>query len=271
MSRPVAIITGCSSGLGMDLAILLAATHKVYATMRTISKRDNLDAAIEKAGVSEFVTVAVLDVCDDASVENCVKQVTTAEGRVDILVNNAGYSQFGTIEMCTIDEAKAQFDTNVFGVMRCTKAVLPAMRGQKSGKIINVSSIGGIFGQPFNDLYCASKFAVEGFAESQAALFREFGVYITNVEPGAIKSAFVSNAARPSLSSLPEDYQEPMKLTLAAYKRTFDDPSSSQTPTEVAQYIMDHVVNVAEPPLRVQSNASTYKDVVAVLYALYVR
>ena len=150
-------------------------------------------------------------------------------GRVDVLVNNAGYSQAGSVEMMTMDAMKAQMETNLFGVIRCQKAVLPYMRQQKSGKIINISSVGGIWGQPFNDIYCASKFALEGLAESQAPLFRTFGVYVSCVEPGAIKSAFWSNAHVPEASAMPPEYMKPMQSTMAAYGKS---AGAGQTPEE---------------------------------------
>eukprot|EP00438_Fugacium_kawagutii_P022363 Skav205213 [mRNA] locus=scaffold400:61441:61998:- [translate_table: standard] len=155
--------------------------------------------------------------------------------------------------MMTMEAMKAQMETNLFGVIRCQKAVLPYMRQQKSGKIINISSVGGIWGQPFNDIYCASKFALEGLVESQAPLFRTFGVYSCCVEPGAIKSAFFSNAQVPEASSMPPEYLKPMQSTMAAYGKS---GGSGQTPEEVADVIMQKIIEVAEPPVRVQTNPS---------------
>ena len=124
------------------------------------------------------------------------------------------------------------------------------MRTQRSGKIINITSVGGVWGQPFNDIYCASKFAVEGLAESQAGLLRTFNVYETCVQPGGIKTAFVENAVRPDMTKTPADYAKPMMSTVEAYRTN----SSAQTAEEVAQVVMDKVVHVEHPPLKVQTN-----------------
>lgn len=155
--------------------------------------------------------------------------------------------------MLSIDAIRAQFETNVFGVMRCQQGVLPAMRRQGAGKIINLSSMGGVWGQPFNDAYCASKFALEGMSEAQAALFRTFGVYVTCVQPGGIKTSFLKNARRPDLASIPAAYHAPLQSTMAAYASS----SSAQSADEVADAIIAGVVEVAEPPLKLQTNPST--------------
>eukprot|EP00913_Durusdinium_trenchii_P001405 g1300.t1 len=149
-----------------------------------------------------------------------------------------------------MDAVKAQFETNLFGVIRCQKAVLPYMREQKSGKIINISSVGGIWGQPFNDVYCASKFALEGMVESQAPVFKTFGVYCSCVEPGAIKSAFWSNAQVPEFASMPAEYQKPLQSTMAAY---------GALAKEVADIIIEKIVQVGEPPVRLQTNPAIQK------------
>lgn len=177
-SLPVAIVTGTNSGVGLALVVRLASTYRVFAGMRGISatKREALDKACTDAGVSQNVTVCDIDVNSDDSVNTTIASAIQETGRCDVLVNNAGYSVFGSIEMVSMDTMQQQLNTNVLGVIRCTKAVLPQMRKQKSGKIIYVSSVGGVWGQPFNDIYCASKFAVEGLAESQAPLFKTFGV-----------------------------------------------------------------------------------------------
>eukprot|EP00929_Paragymnodinium_shiwhaense_P061452 TRINITY_DN30695_c0_g1_i1.p1 TRINITY_DN30695_c0_g1~~TRINITY_DN30695_c0_g1_i1.p1 ORF type:complete len:182 (+),score=54.00 TRINITY_DN30695_c0_g1_i1:363-908(+) len=161
----------------------------------------------------------------------------------------------------TIDDVKAQFETNFYGVIRCQQAVLPYMRQQKSGKIINISSVGGIFGQPFNDVYCASKFALEGLSESQAALFRTFGVYVTCVQPGAIQSNFFDAAQRPDMAKIAAEYVKPMQSTIAAYGQS--KSGASQTPEEVADVIMEKVVGVDAPPFRVQTNPFIFEQQLA--------
>lgn len=251
MATPVAIITGTNSGVGLALSVMLASNHVVYAGMRSLAKKSDLMAAAAQAKVEANVRPFELDVNSDESVESALGAVTKEAGRVDILVNNAGYSVFGSVEMVDMAKCKEQFETNFFGVIRCQKAVLPFMRQQRSGKIINISSVGGVWGQPFNDVYCASKFALEGLSESQAAVFRTFGVHVSLVEPGAIKSAFFHNAQRPDMTKVPAEYVPALQSTSAAYGQS---SGMGQTPEEVARVIIDQIVSVAEPPLRVQTN-----------------
>jgi len=256
MALPVAVVTGANSGLGMALSVKLARNHLVFAGMRSLAKKDSLLEAATKAEVSSNIRAIEVDVNTDASVENGLVPALKEAGRVDVLVNNAGYSQAGSVEMLAMEAMKAQMETNLFGVIRCQKAVLPFMRQQKSGKIINISSVGGIWGQPFNDIYCASKFALEGLTESQAALFRTFGVHVSCVEPGAIKSAFWANAQMPDTSAMPAEYQKPLQSTMGAYGKS---SSVGQTPDEVADVIIEQIINAASPPVRVQTNPSIQK------------
>lgn len=259
---PVALITGTNSGLGLALAVKMAATHRVFATIRglTDTKRSALDKAAKEANVEKNVEVIEMDVADDESVANTVSEILKkTDGRCDVLVNNAGFSVFGNVEMVPIETVKKQFETNVFGVVRTQQAILPAMRAQKSGKIINISSVGGVWGQPFNDVYCASKFALEGMSEAQAAVFRTFGVYVTNVQPGAIRSKFITNAARPDMTKIPAEYVKPLQSTVASFQNTAASASASQSPEEVAQSIIDQVIKVENPPLKVQTNPGIAK------------
>jgi NAD(P)-dependent dehydrogenase (short-subunit alcohol dehydrogenase family) len=252
-SIPVAIVTGTNSGVGLALAVRLAASHRVFAGMRGVSaaKREALDKAAADAGVTANITVCDLDVNSDESVNSAIGAAIQETGRCDVLVNNAGYSVFGSVEMVSMETMQAQLNTNVLGVIRCTKAVLPIMRKQKSGKIINVSSVGGVWGQPFNDIYCASKFAVEGLVESQAPLFKTFGVSVTSVQPGAIKSNFIENANKPDVSAIPPEYLPALQSTMAAYQAS---GNTGQTSDEVAQVIMEKCVLVESPPVKLQTN-----------------
>lgn len=253
-SLPVALITGTNSGVGLALAVKMASNHRVFAGIRNLSetKRADLDAASVAAGVEGSITVLELDVCSDSSVQAAVQNMLgQTDGRCDVLVNNAGYAAIGTSEMLSMDDVSAQFETNLYGPIRCQKAILPAMRAQRSGKIINVSSVGGVWGQPFNDVYCASKFALEGLSESQAPLFRTFGVRTTCVQPGAIKTSFVANVKRPDMANVPSEYHAALQSTMSAYG---ESSAAAQSQEEVAQAIIDQVVAVDEPPLKVQTN-----------------
>ena len=147
------LITGCSSGVGFHLAKLLAnkGGYKVHATMRKITDEVK-NKLMENSGGDLFIHT--MDVCSDESVNSTVDTIIKQDGKIDVLVNNAGYSQFGCVEMVSMEDVQAQFNTNFYGVIRCSKAVLPFMRKNKWGRVINLSSIGGIYGQAFNDIYC---------------------------------------------------------------------------------------------------------------------
>ena len=188
----VILITGTSTGLGISIAIRAArAGHTVFATMRNLDKREALDAAAQAADVS--LNVLQLDVQDAVSVSTAVAQLLEEQGRVDTLINNAGLGFARNIEQTTEAEILRIMDINFMGVMRCTKAVLPAMRAAKSGHVENISSVGGLVGQPFNEIYCGAKFAVEGFTEALASYVTPgFGVNFSLVEPGGITTEFAN-------------------------------------------------------------------------------
>ncbi len=170
--RRVVLVTGASSGIGRAIAVHLAAKgYRVFGTSRT---------AMEDAG---FETIA-MNVDDEASVKAGVARVLNAAGRIDVVVNNAGVALRGAVEDTRIEEAKALFETNFFGVLRLCRAALPAMRQQRSGTIINVSSLAGVFGSPFSGLYSASKFAVEGMSEALRLEVHRFGIKVVLIEPG---------------------------------------------------------------------------------------
>jgi NAD(P)-dependent dehydrogenase (short-subunit alcohol dehydrogenase family) len=183
MASPVVLVTGASSGIGQAAATLLARRgFRVFGTSRRPGTSSQL----------EFPLVA-LDVRSDTSVDAAVKNVLEQAGRIDVLVNNAGFAQSGALEEVQLQEATAQFDTNVYGVLRVTQAVLPTMRAQQSGRIITTSSLVGQLAPPFLGVYAASKFAIEGMMESLRAELRPFGIGVSLIEPGFVKSNIVSN------------------------------------------------------------------------------
>ncbi len=192
----VVVVTGASTGLGLSIAIQAARQGaKVYATMRNLNKRDALDNAAEKAGVT--VNVLPLDVEDTASVESAIDPVISAEGRLDVLIANAGVGYARSTEQASESDIAWVMDVNFMGVVRCVKAVMPTLRQQRSGRVIAISSVGGLVGQPFNEIYCASKFAVEGYIESLASYVGPaFGLHFTAVEPGGISSEFANSALK---------------------------------------------------------------------------
>jgi NAD(P)-dependent dehydrogenase (short-subunit alcohol dehydrogenase family) len=184
----VAIVTGASSGIGEYTArTLLQAGFTVYAAARRTEKMQQLAA--------EGVKVIKLDVTDEGSMLAAVQQVLSQSGRVDVLVNNAGYGSYGALEDVSLDEARRQMEVNVFGLARMTQLVLPAMRAQKSGTIVNISSIGGKMYEPLGSWYHATKFAVEGLSDCLRMEVKPFGIRVVIIEPGAIATEWTGIAA----------------------------------------------------------------------------
>jgi NAD(P)-dependent dehydrogenase (short-subunit alcohol dehydrogenase family) len=186
-SRAV-LITGCSSGIGHATALRLVTDGwNVYATAR----RPETLSELQQAGCRTLA----LDVCDEASMSAAVDAVTATEGAVGVLINNAGYSQSGAIESVGLDDVRRQFETNVFGLVRLTQLVLPGMRGQGFGKVVNLSSMGGRLTFPGGGLYHASKYAVEAISDALRFEVRGFGVDVILIEPGLIVTRFGETAA----------------------------------------------------------------------------
>ncbi len=181
------LITGCSSGIGYATAELLVQRDwNVYATAR----RPETIEALERKGASTLA----LDVTDEASMQAAVAHVTELEGAVGVLINNAGYSQSGAVETVPMDEVRRQFQTNVFGLLAMCQLVLPGMRGQGWGKIVNISSMGGRLTFPGGGLYHASKYAVESISDAMRFEVRGFGVDVVLIEPGLILTGFADAA-----------------------------------------------------------------------------
>jgi NAD(P)-dependent dehydrogenase (short-subunit alcohol dehydrogenase family) len=179
----VVLITGCSRGIGLRTALHFGRKgHTVFGSMRDTS----LAGELEEAARSEELPIKVvqLDVTDDASVRRAVAEVLDSTGRIDVLVNNAGFGFLGPIEDANLDEAKEVFDTNFFGPLRLVKAVLPTMRKQRSGIIVNVSSMAGVIGEPYNGIYAASKHAIEAASEALHFECHPFGIRVAIIEPG---------------------------------------------------------------------------------------
>jgi NAD(P)-dependent dehydrogenase (short-subunit alcohol dehydrogenase family) len=188
----VAVVTGSSSGIGLAASLALAKNgYLTYATMRNLAKQDSIQSAAEKQHLP--IRTVQLDVTDENSVKNAIQSILSESGRIDLLVNNAGYGLTGAFEDIGIDEIKALYETNVFGVIRVTQAVLPIMRKQGSGRIINISSGAGRIGFPGSSAYVSSKFALEGLTESMAFEVEQFGIKTVLVEPGFIRTNFAEN------------------------------------------------------------------------------
>lgn len=180
-ARRTALVTGGSSGIGEATAKLLAANgFTVYAAARRVDRMRHL----EKAGIG----VITLDVTDDDSTHRCVQTIADAEGGIDVLVNNAGYGSYGAIEDVPIEEARRQFEVNMFGLARITQLVLPQMRARRSGTIVNISSMGGKIYTPFGGWYHATKHALEGWSDCLRLEVEPFGINVVVIEPGGIKT-----------------------------------------------------------------------------------
>ncbi|HEY0055260.1 MAG TPA: oxidoreductase [Pedobacter sp.] len=183
----VALVTGASSGIGKETAKLLVRNgFIVYGASRRLEKMSGL----EEIGVK----LIELDISDEVSIVNGITGILRNEKRIDILINNAGYGSYGSLEDVPIAEAKYQFEVNIFGLARLTQLVIPAMRAQHSGRIINVSSIGGSFGEPHGSWYHASKYALEGLSDSLRMELNQFGIAVVIIKPGAILTEWNSIA-----------------------------------------------------------------------------
>ncbi|MEU9190785.1 oxidoreductase [Streptomyces sp. NPDC048484] len=186
--RPVALVTGASSGIGKETALaLVAAGFDVVGTGRDTSRVTPLGG----------VTFLDLDVVGDASATAAVQEVSERFGRIDVLVNNAGVGSTGAAEETSVEQARSVFDTNVFGVMRMVNEVLPHMRAQRRGRIINISSVLGFLPQPYMAAYAASKHAIEGYTESLDHEIRDHGIRALIVEPAYTRTGFEANSAKP--------------------------------------------------------------------------
>lgn len=189
MSGKVVVITGASSGIGLLTAVELARRgHTVVATMRDLARRTRLDEAAAVAGVAERLDFRRLNVTEFDSIPGVVSEIVRDHGRIDVLVNNAGFAVAGFAEDLKLEEIRMQFETNYFGHVAMTKAVIPVMRKQAAGHIIMISSISGRAAFPVTSSYCASKFALEGWTESLRIELRSLGIRVVLVEPGAFQT-----------------------------------------------------------------------------------
>ena len=186
--QKVAVVTGSSSGIGKETALTLAKNNFLtYATMRDPKKRV-LKSHADKEKLP--LRIVELDVTKDTSVKNAIQSITNEASRIDVLVYNAGYGLTGAFEELLMEEIEAQFETNLFGLIRTTQAVLPIMRKQNSGFIVNISSGAGRFGFPGGSAYVSTKFAVEGLSESMSYELEPFGIKVILIEPGFVKTNF---------------------------------------------------------------------------------
>jgi NAD(P)-dependent dehydrogenase (short-subunit alcohol dehydrogenase family) len=235
METRVVLITGASSGIGRACATRLAACgFRVYGTSRSSAPAD-----------PPPVTMLQMDVTGDASVQRGIDTIIQREGRLDVVVNNAGMAVAGPLELTSIEEAKHQLDVNLFGVFRVCRHVLPLMRSQGSGYIVNVGSIGGLIAIPYQPLYSASKFGLEGITESLRLEVRPFGVRVVIIEPGDTNTGITRNRRLAAAASNQEVYRS----FDTALKRMAGDERNGPLPDGVARLLL-RIVNTPNPRLR---------------------
>lgn len=238
MSKKVALVTGGSSGIGYETALELQAKgFVVYAAARRLDRMKKLE--------EQGVRILPLDVTSEESMQNCVNTIVNNEGRIDVLVNNAGYGSYGAVEDVPMSEARRQIEVNIFGLARMTQLVLPHMRAQKTGKIVNISSIGGKVYTLLGAWYHATKHAVEGFSDALRLELAPFGIDVIIIEPGSIKTEWSGIAAdhidETSKNGAYKEVSEKVSRTM----RNFDG-----SPATVISQTIGKAVTVRKPKTR---------------------
>jgi NAD(P)-dependent dehydrogenase (short-subunit alcohol dehydrogenase family) len=246
MNQKVAIVTGSSSGIGLDASVTLAQNgFLTYATMRNLDKSSIVKAAADKEQLP--IKVVQLDVTDDHSVKDAIRDIVSEAKRIDVLINNAGFGLVGAFEDLSIDEIKDQYETNVFGLIRVTQAVLPIMREQKSGIIVNISSGAGLFGYPGGSAYVSSKFAIEGLSESISYELDQFGIKVVLIEPGFIKTNF-SNAM--AIAKKAQDPSSPYSQMMQKIQTRSNEMAKTGSSVDVVTKAILKAVATERPNLR---------------------
>jgi NAD(P)-dependent dehydrogenase (short-subunit alcohol dehydrogenase family) len=246
MSRKVAVITGASSGIGLLTAVEMARRgYTVVGLMRDLARRTRLEEAAAAAGVK--VEVRRLDVTDFEAMPGVVAEIVGAHGRIDVLVNNAGFAMAGFSEDILLDELRRQFDTNFFGAVAMTRAVLPTMRAQHSGQILMVSSVSGIAGQLGIGSYSASKFALEGWSESLRLELQPLGIHVVLIEPGSFRTDIWDRNAQ--IGKFAMHRNSPNHERGARFTQFVKSHLPTQDATPVAKLIAD-IADTPRPSLR---------------------
>jgi NAD(P)-dependent dehydrogenase (short-subunit alcohol dehydrogenase family) len=248
--QKVAVVTGSSSGIGFETSLILARNRfYTYATMHKLEEEKSKPITDIAKNDSLQLQVIELDVNDDKSVKNAIDTIVDEMKRIDVVVNNAGYALVGALEETSMNEIRAQFETNFFGAIRVTQAVIPIMRKQRSGKIVNITSMGGRIAIPLDPIYHATKFALEGLSESIQYELEAFGIKIILIEPGAVGSNFWKNfkSANKASSNYPNSPYAQLANTMSeAFKKMVQNAIH---PSEVAKVILDAVTS-DNPQLR---------------------
>ena len=239
----VVLVTGASSGIGKCCAEYLSQQGcRVYGTSR---RTDSTDSQ-RRSSNTNLIQIIQMDVTDESSVKKGIDHIIANESRIDVVVNNAGFAIIGSLEDTTIEEAKSQFETNFFGTLRVCRAVLPIMRQQRAGYIVNISSIGGLIGLPFQSAYCGSKFALEGAMEALRLEVRSFGIHVVLVEPGDIKTGITRHRQKTVASTRNSAYggrfQKVVRLVESGER-------NGPTPEPIAK-LVNQVIRMKSPRLR---------------------
>ncbi|MFE1886627.1 SDR family NAD(P)-dependent oxidoreductase [Streptomyces diastatochromogenes] len=251
-SSKVVLITGTSSGIGLAAAVSAArAGWTTVATLRDLSRSDALRKAAAEAGVE--VDIRRLDVTDEASITSAIDGVLADYGHLDAVVNNAGAGHLGTLENESMAEVRKVMEVNFFGVLNVSKAAMPHLRAS-GGRLITVTSVGGVIGQPFNEAYCAAKFAVEGYMESLAPVAAAHGVSVSVIEPGAVATEFVANVGvdLEEAVAAAEVYAPQLNAYLNRTIAQFLD--GAQTAEGAAESVIE-ALTADEPAFRLQTSA----------------
>jgi NAD(P)-dependent dehydrogenase (short-subunit alcohol dehydrogenase family) len=226
-NQKVAVVTGSSTGIGFETSLMLARNgYFTYATMRDIQKSKEIEGIAQQENLP--IRIVEMDVDNDNSVKTTIEKIISERNRIDILVNNAGYGLFGALEDLPMEEIKRQYETNVFGVIRVSQNVLPIMRSQRDGIIINISSVSGLAGIPSQSVYVSTKFALEGLSESLSFEVETYGIKIILIEPGVINTGFVEDLVVPDKYNINKNRQAVQKAvnrdnnSLSYYNNTIE-------------------------------------------------
>lgn len=245
-SKPVAVVTGSSSGIGFETALTLARNgFATYATMRNLSKAAEIQTIASKENLP--IVVKQMEVTKEDSVRNAIEQIISEAGRIDVVVNNAGYGLTGAFEDLSIDEIGAVYETNFYGVIRVTQAVLPIMRKQQSGKIINISSAAGRVAYPGASAYVSTKFALEGLSESMSYELEPFGIHVVLVEPGVIRTNFAGGMV---LAKKAQDPKSPYSQMMQKMSSTLQQLMQNASDVALVASVILKAATSANPELR---------------------
>jgi short-subunit dehydrogenase len=238
--RKVALVTGSSTGIGFEISLALARNgFYTYGTMRNMQDSNRIMDISKKEQLP--LEVLHLDVNDDKSILDTINKINEKNQRIDVLVNNAGYALAGPLEGTSMDEIKAQFETNFFGAIKVMQSVIPIMRNQKSGRIVNITSMGGRVAVPLDSIYHGTKFALEGVSECIRYELGSFGIKIILIEPGAVGSNFWKNLKMTSVSQSPNS---PYRQIIADISKVFSKMTENVIhPSEVAKVVVDAVTS----------------------------